>query len=153
MAPLMPRWMAVSLLATQAFAFSPSLRVPKAVERRVVGRATTEEAAPASPGAETSGRKHFIRNIIEDDLASGKHKSIITRFPPEPNGISFKSTGCDKHCDSCRLRPTHPTPWSSLTASRPLEPRFRVFAHWACQVDLPELRARFILPGLHAHAF
>lgn len=29
---------------------------------------------------------HFIRNIIEDDLASGKHTQIHTRFPPEPNG-------------------------------------------------------------------
>ena len=29
---------------------------------------------------------HFIRNIIESDLAGGKHKSIVTRFPPEPNG-------------------------------------------------------------------
>lgn len=29
---------------------------------------------------------NFIRNIVIDDLESGKHKSIITRFPPEPNG-------------------------------------------------------------------
>ena len=29
---------------------------------------------------------HFIRNIIEADLASGKHTRIVTRFPPEPNG-------------------------------------------------------------------
>ena len=29
---------------------------------------------------------HFIRNIIEADLASGKHGHITTRFPPEPNG-------------------------------------------------------------------
>ena len=29
---------------------------------------------------------HFIRNIIEADLASGKHSAIVTRFPPEPNG-------------------------------------------------------------------
>ncbi|MEI8009775.1 MAG: glutamine--tRNA ligase/YqeY domain fusion protein [Candidatus Nitrotoga sp.] len=29
---------------------------------------------------------HFIRNIVESDLASGKHAEIITRFPPEPNG-------------------------------------------------------------------
>jgi len=28
----------------------------------------------------------FIREIIANDLASGKHQSIITRFPPEPNG-------------------------------------------------------------------
>ena len=29
---------------------------------------------------------NFIRNIIIDDLESGKHQQIITRFPPEPNG-------------------------------------------------------------------
>jgi glutaminyl-tRNA synthetase len=29
---------------------------------------------------------HFIRTIIEADLASGKHSGIVTRFPPEPNG-------------------------------------------------------------------
>ena len=29
---------------------------------------------------------HFIRTIIEEDLKSGKHKAIQTRFPPEPNG-------------------------------------------------------------------
>ena len=28
----------------------------------------------------------FIRQIIADDLASGKHKQIVSRFPPEPNG-------------------------------------------------------------------
>ena len=28
----------------------------------------------------------FIREIIADDLASGKHAAPITRFPPEPNG-------------------------------------------------------------------
>ena len=29
---------------------------------------------------------NFIRNIIKQDLSSGKHASIVTRFPPEPNG-------------------------------------------------------------------
>src|SRR3712207_6235308 len=29
---------------------------------------------------------NFIKNIIKEDLSSGKHKEIITRFPPEPNG-------------------------------------------------------------------
>lgn len=29
---------------------------------------------------------NFIRNIIVDDLETGKHTDIITRFPPEPNG-------------------------------------------------------------------
>ncbi len=30
---------------------------------------------------------NFIRNIIDKDLASGKHTAIKTRFPPEPNGF------------------------------------------------------------------
>jgi len=29
---------------------------------------------------------NFIRDIIEEDLKTGKHKTVITRFPPEPNG-------------------------------------------------------------------
>jgi glutaminyl-tRNA synthetase len=36
---------------------------------------------PTAPSA-----TNFIRNIIDDDLASGKHETIVTRFPPEPNG-------------------------------------------------------------------
>ena len=31
-------------------------------------------------------RTDFIRNIVREDLASGKHDHIKTRFPPEPNG-------------------------------------------------------------------
>src|SRR5690606_22930924 len=29
---------------------------------------------------------NFLEEIVENDLAAGKYKSIITRFPPEPNG-------------------------------------------------------------------
>ncbi|WP_437890185.1 glutamine--tRNA ligase [Phytobacter sp. V91] len=29
---------------------------------------------------------NFIRQIIDEDLATGKHNSVCTRFPPEPNG-------------------------------------------------------------------
>jgi glutaminyl-tRNA synthetase len=28
----------------------------------------------------------FIRDIVREDLESGRHKSVVTRFPPEPNG-------------------------------------------------------------------
>ena len=31
-------------------------------------------------------KRDFIRQIVRDDLASGKHTAIKTRFPPEPNG-------------------------------------------------------------------
>ncbi len=35
---------------------------------------------------ESSTPSNFIRQIIESDLASGKHSAVHTRFPPEPNG-------------------------------------------------------------------
>jgi glutaminyl-tRNA synthetase len=39
--------------------------------------------------AETTTREagqDFIRDIVRADLASGRHKTVVTRFPPEPNG-------------------------------------------------------------------
>ena len=36
--------------------------------------------------AEEAVPSDFIRDIIQGDLASGKHDGIVTRFPPEPNG-------------------------------------------------------------------
>ncbi|NIK64016.1 glutamine--tRNA ligase/YqeY domain fusion protein [Xanthomonas cannabis] len=41
--------------------------------------AATDATAPAE-------KKDFIRQIVREDLASGKHTVIRTRFPPEPNG-------------------------------------------------------------------
>jgi glutaminyl-tRNA synthetase len=38
-----------------------------------------------APVAAEAGRD-FIRDIIQADLSSHKHKQIVTRFPPEPNG-------------------------------------------------------------------
>jgi glutaminyl-tRNA synthetase len=29
---------------------------------------------------------NFLEEIVEEDLAAGKYKTILTRFPPEPNG-------------------------------------------------------------------
>ncbi|WP_300318306.1 glutamine--tRNA ligase [Idiomarina sp.] len=38
--------------------------------------------------ADTDSRpSNFIRQIIDKDLASGKHSTVHTRFPPEPNGF------------------------------------------------------------------
>ncbi|MGI9523913.1 MAG: glutamine--tRNA ligase/YqeY domain fusion protein [Hyphomicrobiaceae bacterium] len=49
---------------------------------------TNEDVASAanSPAAETAGPSHFIRDLIRDDLAKGRVASVVTRFPPEPNG-------------------------------------------------------------------
>jgi glutaminyl-tRNA synthetase len=38
------------------------------------------------PGLEEARSLNFIEEIIEEDLRSGKYKTILTRFPPEPNG-------------------------------------------------------------------
>ena len=35
---------------------------------------------------DTAPNLDFIREIIADDLTTGKHSAILTRFPPEPNG-------------------------------------------------------------------
>jgi glutaminyl-tRNA synthetase len=34
----------------------------------------------------TETGRDFIRDIVADDLAAGRHKTVVTRFPPEPNG-------------------------------------------------------------------
>lgn len=34
-----------------------------------------------------SKSKDFLRTIVEEDLKTGKYESVITRFPPEPNGF------------------------------------------------------------------
>ena len=30
--------------------------------------------------------RDFVRDIVQADLETGRHKSVVTRFPPEPNG-------------------------------------------------------------------
>ena len=35
---------------------------------------------------EATPPSHFLRQIVQSDLNDGKHSSIVTRFPPEPNG-------------------------------------------------------------------
>src|SRR4051794_21715353 len=41
---------------------------------------TSTEAAVRTPGQD------FVRDIIRADIESGRHKTVVTRFPPEPNG-------------------------------------------------------------------
>ena len=43
-----------------------------------------ESADSAGPGSKAT--TDFIRTIVQEDLKSGKHTKIKTRFPPEPNG-------------------------------------------------------------------
>ena len=48
-------------------------------------RSTSGPATAMSP-AETPASSNFIRRIVEEDLRSGHHQKVVTRFPPEPNG-------------------------------------------------------------------
>jgi len=44
-----------------------------------------ESPSPAAAFSEREGLD-FIRQIVADDLRSGKTQTVVTRFPPEPNG-------------------------------------------------------------------
>jgi glutaminyl-tRNA synthetase len=61
----------------------------------------------------TEAGRDFIRDIMQADLASGKHKGIVTRFPPEPNGylhighaksISLNFGSAQEFSGRCHLR-------------------------------------------------
>ncbi|RDE92830.1 glutamine--tRNA ligase [Aggregatibacter aphrophilus] len=47
---------------------------------------TNPETNLENTNPENARTHNFITQIIDEDLASGKHKSVHTRFPPEPNG-------------------------------------------------------------------
>jgi glutaminyl-tRNA synthetase len=54
----------------------------------VLQRSTEQDDRPMSvkeAPVREAGRD-FIRDIVQADLDSGRHKSVVTRFPPEPNG-------------------------------------------------------------------
>ncbi|MBP82410.1 MAG: glutamine--tRNA ligase [Verrucomicrobiales bacterium] len=60
-----------------------------------------------------STSKDFIREIIDEDLSSGKHDTTVTRFPPEPNGylhighaksICLNFSIADEYGGRCHLR-------------------------------------------------
>ena len=52
---------------------------PRAANKRI-RMANPPEPAPASETLD------FIREIVSEDVRSGKHQTVVTRFPPEPNG-------------------------------------------------------------------
>src|SRR6059058_5470132 len=61
--------------------------------RRYKAQGPAKLSTPASADSfvdtmtsETERPSDFIRDIIAEDLRTGKYKQIITRFPPEPNG-------------------------------------------------------------------
>src|SRR5258707_6999657 len=56
------------------------------MERNCMAAETpTLDAGSPETGAAEAGRD-FIRDIIDADLAAGRATTVVTRFPPEPNG-------------------------------------------------------------------
>jgi glutaminyl-tRNA synthetase len=47
---------------------------------RTIERMTANDPMVREPGQD------FIRDLVREDLAAGRHESVVTRFPPEPNG-------------------------------------------------------------------
>src|SRR5215510_52834 len=46
----------------------------------------TAKPSPEADAAEPPAPTDFIRDVVSEDVAAGRHKHIHTRFPPEPNG-------------------------------------------------------------------
>ncbi len=62
---------------------------------------------------DSTGPSNFIQDIIDHDLHTGKHDTVVTRFPPEPNGylhIGHAKSIClnfglaEKYGGRCHLR-------------------------------------------------
>src|SRR5690606_13944259 len=70
--------------AKKRFRFTPFCMPGRAMRRVAHGRICRVSKPARVPQAPSTS--NFIRQIIEADLASGKHAAIQTRFPPEPNG-------------------------------------------------------------------
>ena len=78
------------------------------------------EANPNESPSTTESRRDFVRDIIRDDLDAGRHTSVVTRFPPEPNGylhighaksicLNFGVAGEFGGCCHLRFDDTNPT--------------------------------------------
>jgi glutaminyl-tRNA synthetase len=46
----------------------------------------SDDSAPPREQAPEAGGLDFIRELVKSDLEAGRHRSVVTRFPPEPNG-------------------------------------------------------------------
>jgi len=52
----------------------------------IVGRAENKSGAALPGSSSPEAPSDFIRDVVAEDLRSGRYAKIITRFPPEPNG-------------------------------------------------------------------
>ncbi len=50
----------------------------------MIGNGMSEQQT--TTGEDDAGPRDFIRDVVRGDLDSGATKSVVTRFPPEPNG-------------------------------------------------------------------
>src|ERR1700692_3272468 len=49
-------------------------------------RCGSDQVMTVTETAVREAGQDFIRDIVRADLAAGRHKTVVTRFPPEPNG-------------------------------------------------------------------
>jgi len=75
----------ITLLQIRDAVESQLERFEKFVAKRPVAAKGNRQSNSTLFGHREAGQD-FIRDIVREDLASGRYKNIVTRFPPEPNG-------------------------------------------------------------------
>jgi glutaminyl-tRNA synthetase len=73
-------------MGADARACNPRGRIPRSAKLAVRFPGSLPVSITPAPDAAPPVRTDFIRQIVREDLASGRHSAIRTRFPPEPNG-------------------------------------------------------------------
>src|SRR5277367_2113114 len=57
------------------------------VDTETLITATGAKPGVASAASPTEAGRDFMRNIVQADVDAGRVQTVVTRFPPEPNGF------------------------------------------------------------------
>ena len=87
---------------------------------------------------EETKKLNFLEEIIEEDLRTGKVDSIMTRFPPEPNGYLHLGHAKSLCINFEYFAVSHNRFLCGFAALKVSQPDGRFSGHWAVPLSLAE---------------